>query len=62
MKGDKCSYRGCGKKAIGYETHGINLAINVCEDHASAKMKQLKPGYRWGKPEWKEYHYRYTED
>ena len=62
MKGDKCSYRNCGKRAIGYETQGENLSINVCIDHASAKMKALQPGHTWGKPEWKEYHYRYTDD
>ena len=42
MKGDKCSY--CDEPAIGYEFYRSIMGVNVCEDHASNIMKQLKPG------------------
>ena len=50
MKGDYCSYRNCGKKAIGYESKGSRMSINVCGDHASIPLKKMKPGTTNGNP------------
>jgi hypothetical protein len=64
MKGDYCSYGGCGKKAIGFESRGTRMSINVCEDHASFALKHLKPGEKIGEPGSikRDYHYRYPEE
>ena len=59
MKGDYCSYRNCGKPAIGYESRGSNLAINVCGDHASIPLKKMKPGTTQGDSAGGKYYVRY---
>jgi hypothetical protein len=61
MIGDNCSYQNCGKKAIGYESKGRNMSLNVCEDHASGIMKKMQPDSKVGSPGKGEYHYRYPE-
>ena len=43
MKGDNCSRRGCGKKAIGYYA-ARNFGLNVCEDHAPKEILNMKSG------------------
>ena len=43
MKGDNCSWNHCDRVAIGYESSPV-CGINVCEEHSSKKMKELKPG------------------
>jgi len=63
MQGDKCSYEGCKKIAIGYEMVTRNMALNVCEDHCSKIMLTMKPGEKVGKPGYNnglfDYHHRY---
>ena len=60
MKGDLCSYRNCGKIAIGYEYVGGGMHLNVCENHASFVLKKMKPGgLITGKNN--KYHFRYEE-
>lgn len=44
MKGDKCSHPHCNNLAIGYEMLTGSLGLNVCEDHASNVLLNLKPG------------------
>jgi len=42
-KGDKCSFDGCGKEAIGYQ-YNHRMGVNVCEDCCHTLMPKLKIG------------------
>jgi hypothetical protein len=44
MKGDNCSRIPCDKKAIGYESNRHSYGLNFCEDHASRRLLEMKPG------------------
>jgi hypothetical protein len=58
--GDECSWRGCGRPAIGYEA-SVARGLNVCEVHASKTLKEMKPGETKGTPSKGNYYVRYPE-
>lgn len=56
MKGDLCSTKGCGKKAIGYQSN-FHSGLNVCEDHCLQQLLRMNSGEKKTVNQWSMHRY-----